>query len=263
MHSDGAPFWLRLDQSMNDGWALDVDHARSRARSRSTATRRAGWSHRIGQARSRTRSSGSRSALVDIAVLATAFGALLCFALVIIGWRRARPGAARVEYESPELVDATNVGPRAGTGVTVVVAVATAVVATIVIHPLTAVPAGLLAALTVRRPRIGRYLPAALVALAAAQIAFYQWRDDYPLDRDWAQHFGAAHLCAFLGVLLLGVGAAWDVWGRRPGPRRRRPRPESAGDGDLPLEEVEEGRGGAVPREPVGVLVGGGAEPGA
>jgi hypothetical protein len=151
-------------------------------------------------------------------------------------------------------------------GATVGVAVAAAVAAAVLIHPWTALAAAPLAALTVRRPRIGRYLPAGLVALAAAQIVWYQTQNNYELDRDWAQHFRGAHLCAFLGILLLGVGAAWDLWGRRTERGDRDGAapsvPESAGDDDLSLQEVEEGTGGAVPREPVGVGDRGGAEAG-
>jgi hypothetical protein len=142
-------------------------------------------------------------------------------------------------------------------GTTVGVAIAAAVAAAVLIHPWAALAAAPLAALTVRSPRVGRYLPVALVALAAAQIVWYQTRNNYELDRDWAQHFPGAHLCAYVGILLLGIGAAWDLWGRRTDRDDREGAepslPQSAGDDDLSLEEIEEGTGRAVPREPVGV----------
>ncbi|MFI5045844.1 MAG: alpha-(1-_3)-arabinofuranosyltransferase family protein [Acidimicrobiia bacterium] len=258
VHTDGRPFWLRLDQSVNDGWALNIDHAHVDGPV-TLDSNSMGWLVTPERAGTLAYSVVWRpQRTVDIALLATALGALLCIGLVIAGWRRARGRARRAGYAAPELIDATNAAPKATVGTTIVVALATAVVAAIVIHPLSAVPAAVLAAVTVRRPRIGRYLPAALLAAAAAQVAWYQWREHYLLERDWAQHFGGAHVCAFLAVLLLAAGAAWDAWAPR-GDAAPASSGSRGGD-DLPFEEVEEGRGAAVPREPVGVLGGGGAE---
>jgi arabinofuranan 3-O-arabinosyltransferase len=258
--TDGAPFWLRLQQSMNDGWELDIDDAEvdGPVTLDSNAT---GWlvtPEHAGTLAYRVTWTPQR--LVDVAVILTALSAVLCFALVFFGWRRSRGRTRRVDHGEPEILDAENAPPPAGVGTLVAVALAAAAGAAIVIHPLAALAAAPLAALTVWRPRIGRFLPPALVALAAAQIVWYQQRNDYELDRDWAQHFGGAHVCAFLGVLLLAVGAAWDVWGRRT--ERAGAAPASAGDGDLGLQQVEDGPGSTVPREPVGVAHRGGAEPG-
>jgi hypothetical protein len=261
VRTDGEPFWLRLQQSMNDGWKLDIDDAEvdGPITLDSNAT---GWLVTPKHAGTLAYSvTWTPQRTVDIAVILTALSAVLCFALVVVGWRRSRGRTRTVDHGEPELLDAANAPAPASVGVTVAVALGTGVLAAILIHPWVALAAAPLAAITLRLPRAGRFLPAALVALAAAQIVWYQQQHDYELDRDWAQHFPGAHLSAFLGVVLLAVGAGWEVWGRRG--QRRGSAPASAGDDGLGLEEVEESGGGAVPREPVGVAHGGGAEPGA
>ena len=111
---------------------------------------------------------------VDLALMLSLLGALACLGLVLYGWRLHRlAGAPRPPpYGPPRLVAGVDVAwvrslPAAG---------ATAVVAAICVHPIAAVPTGIAMALFTSRPRWGRLLPPAFVAIAAGSVVFLQAR---------------------------------------------------------------------------------------
>ena len=258
--SDTTPFWVVLDQSMNDGWHLDVEDATVEGPI-SFDSYANGWLVTPQHAGTLSFTAEWRPQRgIDIALLLSAAGVVLCCVLVLIGWRRARRTRREVPpLEAPVWVASGAVAPPTGSvRVAVVVGLATAVGAALVIHPLVALVAGPLGALAVRRPRIGRFLPTGLVILGAMQVGFFQARDHHPFNRAWPQWFGGAHITTYLGILLLGAGAVYEAWARL-----HPPADSGAGDRiDLTLEQLEDGAGGRVPREGAGVVGGGGAESG-
>jgi hypothetical protein len=86
-------------------------------------------------------------------------------------------------------------------------AIASAVLAALVVHPLAAVPTALLVALALRLPLIGRALPSLLLGAGAVQVLFFQVRDRHDLAGDWPRWFGGAHVCAMVAVIVLAVSA--------------------------------------------------------
>ena len=216
VESGGEPFWLVLDQSANRGFELSADDATVRG-PYPVDSYAAGWlvdPDDAGPLQVDVRWAPQRT--VDIALLLSGLGVLVCLVLVVTG-RRATE-TQPLAREEPALVEWREREERGGaasfTSAAVLiggVSIATAVF----VHPFAAPVAGLLTAVIARWPLTGRVLPPLCVAIAAAQMVVFQARRDHRLDGEWPQRFGGAHVAAMIGVLLLGASVAWDAWRRR------------------------------------------------
>ena len=215
VRSDGRPFWVVLDQSMNRGWELEVSGASVRG-PYPVDSFAAGWL--VSPERAGTLDVAARwrpQRTVDVALAVSALGAVTCIALVVAGNRR-RPLAGGVEpVDEPELVDLHRGFARPDPGRTALLAALTAVAAGATVHPLAALPAAALTVTLVAVPWVKVLAPATLAALAGALVIALQLRRDHRFDGVWPQRFGAAHVAAMLAVLALGAGVVWDAWHNR------------------------------------------------
>jgi arabinofuranan 3-O-arabinosyltransferase len=216
VQTDGSPFWLVLDQSVNDGWELEVDGA-SVDGPRPIDSFAAGWlvePERAGELAVSVRWTPQRVANIALAVSAVAV--IACIVLCIGRPRRRRDPDATLprQPEAPRLA----VGEPARSRRTVPLAAAGgAFVAALTVHPVAALPVALALGIGLRRPMIGRFLPPALVGAAGVIVAGLQLGHEYELDGTWPSKFGIAHILALTGAVLLALHAVTE--GR---PRRRR-----------------------------------------
>jgi hypothetical protein len=202
--SDGSPFWLVLDQSMNEGWSLKVDHAHVDG-PRPLDSFASGWlvtPERPGTLAVHASWTPQRS--VTAALVVSAAAVLLCGVLVVTGGRRRAAGRTTV---LPPVVGTTP--PNEDRVVTreVAIAIGTGVATALFLHPLAGPVAAVLVVLARRFPRAGRALPAFLVAVSAVQVVYFEARDDYVTQRTWPQFFAGAHVTALLAVILLASTA--------------------------------------------------------
>ena len=196
--TDGAPFWLVLDQSHNQGWELSIDGA-SVDGPRPVDGYAAAWHvtpDRPGTLAADIRWAPQRT--VDLALLLSLLAAAACAALVVLapGERRVGP----VTFAAPRL--GADPAGRSWIAVGIV-----AVVAALVVHPLAALPAAATVLAGRRWPWLGRAVPVLLVLAAALQVVGFQVRDRHEAAFQWPQHFGGAHVAALLGAVLLAVMA--------------------------------------------------------
>ncbi len=206
--SEGAPFWLVLDQSMNQGWELSIDGA-SVDGPRPVDGYAAAWyvtPDGPGTLAADIRWAPQRT--VDIALLLSLLAAAACIALVVVA-----PGERRVAGAATLARPALGTAPA---GRSWVAAVATAAVAALLVHPLAAIPAGATALAARRWPRVGRAVPVLLVLAAAVQVVAFQVRERHEAAFQWPQHFGGAHVAALLGAVLLAATAVAERRDERP-----------------------------------------------
>ncbi|HEX4978781.1 MAG TPA: alpha-(1-_3)-arabinofuranosyltransferase family protein [Acidimicrobiales bacterium] len=207
--SDGSPFWVLLDQSDNRGWHLDVAGARVEG-PYPVDSFGAGWlvtPERPGRLDLDVEWRPQRGA--DLALGASAAGVLVCLALLAVG--RGRQREASCDCPCVEAAPA----PAGGWCRPFVTALVAGAAAAVFVHPLAAAPALVLAYAAGRRPDIGRFVPAALLAVAGLVVAFDQAAGDHLLDRDWPRRFGAAHVVAMLAIVTSAAVAAGDAWRTR------------------------------------------------
>ncbi|WP_436795905.1 alpha-(1-_3)-arabinofuranosyltransferase domain-containing protein [Actinospongicola halichondriae] len=201
VESDGSPFWLVLDQSNNDGWELTVEGATVDG-PRPVDGFAAGWYVQPdgpGPLEASIRWTPQRGA--DLALLVSLAGVLACLALVVLA-----PGRRRTAVPFAEPV----MGRPPARRPTALVLLVSATVAALLIHPFAALPIAAAVFAAGRWPQAGRWLPVALVAAAGMQVVFFEVRDRHEAGFNWPQHFGAAHLAALSGVVLLALLAAAD-----------------------------------------------------
>jgi hypothetical protein len=201
-----------------------------------------GWIvHPAGAGTLRLHATWTPQRTVDLALLLSILGALGCLALLAIGWQRRRPWARTEPFGPPRLAAG---GPVAWTR-SLPGAAATAVVAGVCIHPIAAIPTGLAMALFTSRPRWGRFIPPALVALAATSVVYLQVRDHDDPGFGWPSHFGFAHLVTLMAVLLLGMEAVSEATRHRKARLRREARAL-----ELAKRKAERGTAGRVRHRP-------------
>jgi arabinofuranan 3-O-arabinosyltransferase len=200
VESDGEPFWLVLDESMNDGWELDVEGATVDG-PRPVGSYASGWLVTPTAAGSLpVTADWAPQRAVDLALLLSAIGVLGCLALVLRRGRR----APAVAHPLPEW---TATPPVPGWGIVIGVAG----LAAFVVAPLAA-PLGAAAIAAARRwPWAGRVLPVAVIAAAMAAITVLQVGHGYPASFIWPTRFPWAHQAALLAVVvLLGLAVTPD-----------------------------------------------------
>lgn len=201
--TDGSPFWLVLDQSVNDGWELELEGASVNG-PRPVDGYANSWyvePDQAGTLAADIRWTPQRT--VDVALVMSLLGVLACLGLAV--WAPGRRATQRRPLLPPSLG-----WPRMG-GRPWVLALVAGAAAALLVHPLAAVPAAALALLARRWPQVGRFLPAVLVGLAAALVVTLQIARRYDASFHWPQHFGLAHLSALLGVVLLALLALTEV----------------------------------------------------
>ena len=208
----GAPTWLVLGQSLNDGWHLVADGKDLGAPILVNGYAN-GW--RLDPA-----VVGSHPVLtlewtpqryVWLALALSLAGFVLCLALAF--WpRRRRPGdrAPSGQAVRPRLIDLTDsYGAPVGWVTTAIVATASVGVTLALVTPwywAVAVGALALVALRTRQGWVAlRFVAVAAFGLAATFVIAKQWRNGYADDFDWPQKFLKVHSLAMFGWLLLGL----------------------------------------------------------
>jgi hypothetical protein len=218
--TDGQPFWLVVDQSANDGWRL---RARGDGGLRATVDgphpvdgNAVGWLVTpSGAGALRVDARWTPQGAVSKALALSALAAAACVGLVL--WREPRRRPAPAPYGPPRLTRGPDIAWRR----TLPFAGLTAAVAAACIHPLLGIPTGLAMWAFASRPRWGRLIPPALVAVAALSVLLLQVRDRYPPAGSWPGHFGIAHLLTLMAIVLLGMEAVAEALRHRKARLRR------------------------------------------
>jgi hypothetical protein len=196
VESDGAPFWLVLDESMNDGWELDVEDATVEG-PRPIDSFASGWlvtPTRSGTLPVDARFSPQRA--LDLGLLASALGAVVCIGLVILGRRgtpRPIPGG-----EAPTLGEPSGAPPWWAAGVA-------AVLAGLLVAPAAAPLVGGLVIAARRWPRAARVVPVVVIAASVAGVVLLEAVRQHPASFVWPRHFEWAHRPVLAAVLALAV----------------------------------------------------------
>ena len=202
VETDGEPFWLVLDESMNDGWELTIDGA-DVSGPRPVDSSAAGWlvtPDTPGELSVTARWTPQRS--VDVALAVSLLGVLLCLTLA---WRGGSSDATKEPATAPPAFVRSPARPSIAT-IAVGVAAAWLLVAPTAVFA--ALPLLVLARLF---PWLGRMVPLGLVTMSAAAVTVLQIRDDHPADFNWPTQFPWTHQTALLGVILLTVLAVADA----------------------------------------------------
>jgi arabinofuranan 3-O-arabinosyltransferase len=208
--TDGSPFWVVLDQSMNEAWELDVEGAQVDG-PRPLDAFAAGWLvEPDGPGTFDVRASWAPQRLASIALWASALAAALCAALVAWPRRRSPTSGAPTLLAGASL---TWAGVRPHPAALVV-----GVVAAALFVDLLAAPVALVALLAASRwPLVHRLLPAAVVAAACGGVVLEQLVRGHDAAFFWPRELGRWHELALLGVVLLAATAVHQA--RVPEPR--------------------------------------------
>jgi len=209
-----GPWWLVLGQSHNAGWHL---HAGDRDLGTSTLVNGFANGWRIDPdevpAGTELRLVWEPQRTVWFALLASAVGFLVCLVLALRARRPAVRGSTQpVRPTFVPLLDAF--GQPAGATATVVLAGVAAVGGAVVVGPWWALPSAAVAA-AAARTRWGWWLLRVAcvggLGLAGAYVVAKQWRNAYPLDFDWPQHFDAVGPLTMWAWVLLVVECAVEA----------------------------------------------------
>jgi hypothetical protein len=203
--TDGEPFWLVLDESMNEGWELSVEGATVDG-PRPLDGYAAGWLV-VPEAPGRlaVHASWQPQRTADVANALSAAGVVACLLLLRFPRRRAVPDGGHPEPPTFERHPMSDSVP---------VAVAGVALALVLVSPLAAVAAAGVALAGWRWPWLGRLAPGALVAASGALVVVAQVRHHYPAAFAWPARFPEAHELALLGTVLLLV-TSLAAWRRR------------------------------------------------
>jgi arabinofuranan 3-O-arabinosyltransferase len=214
--TDGDPFWLVLDQSINDGWELSVDGARVDG-PRPIDGFAAGWlvePEEAGELSVSIRWTPQR--IANIALVVSGLAVVACIVMCVGRPRRRRDPDATLPYQ-PEAPRFALGEPPRGRKALRLAAAGAALIATFTIHPLAALPLAGALAVSLRWPAVGRLLPAALLSAASLIVAALQLGHEYEGSSNWPREFGIAHVLALSAAVLLACHAVTE--GRRT--RRR------------------------------------------
>lgn len=202
VESTGDPFWIVLDESVNDGWDLDVEDA-SVDGPRAVDSYAAGWfvqPRRSGELAVRATFEPQRS--VNVALALSGLGVVLCLALLVAGRRgRQQP----VHGRPPPWLGLGGHGPPSWAAT-----VGAAVAAAVLVDPIWAVPAAVAMAASRRLPILARAVPVLVIGAAFAMVVVDQARTGSPAAFGWPGQHVDAHRLAMLGLVLLLVTALAD-----------------------------------------------------
>lgn len=194
--TDGEPFWLVLDESMNTGWELEVEGA-TVAGPRPIDSYAAGWLVTpSGAGTLAVRADWAPQRAVDVALAVSALGGLACLALVVRGRRRGLP--RRPEPQAP-IIETVPPRPAWAAGALA------AGLAAVLVAPVAALPAAGLVALARRWPWLGRGVPVAVIAASMAAVTVLQVGHGYPASFIWPTRFPWVHQTTLLAVVVLLV----------------------------------------------------------
>ncbi|TML08577.1 MAG: DUF3367 domain-containing protein [Actinobacteria bacterium] len=229
VQTDGAPFWLVLDQSINNGWHVAINGAKVDG-SHPIDSFANGWlvtPQRAGRLTVHVRWTPQRN--VDIALVLSALAVAFC---VVLALRRPWRAITRAG-DPPSLVSPVPSADDQPLPVSLGTIALAFVCGAIFVHPIAGVAfAGLFVPLR-RWPRGRGLLQFAVpvgVGLAGLHVLWFQTRDAYEPGGRWPENFAAAHIAALASVVLLGLLAL---------PPRPRKRPEDHSIVIAPGREVE------------------------
>lgn len=208
------PYWLVLGQSNNAGWHLTVGD-QDLGEPTLVNGYANGW--RIDPAKVGAQPTfhldWTPQRPVWIALLLSGLGFLICLVLAF------RPAKAQIRGAgAPMHPDGLGLLDTFGRPVawrqTAVACGVAAVGCGVFVGPVWAIP-GVVAMLVGLRTDLGwravRFAALGALGLAAAYVVAKQWRNDYPLDFDWPQHFEAVHSLGMFAYALLGVECTIEV----------------------------------------------------
>jgi arabinofuranan 3-O-arabinosyltransferase len=225
------PFWLVLGQSDNEGWTASVDGGGSLGHSELIDGYANGW---YVDPRGRPDLSMSlewepqRGVWVALALSSAAV--LLCLAVAVLGWRRARAralvppvdlaGAGPVLPESASPFSFARASGRLRPATAALLAVGAGVAGAVLVTPLVGVAVLALVAMALRLGRRGRAVLtvgalATFVAAALYVIARQSWKGGIRSDFTWPSAFDVSHVLAWVAVLLLATDVVLELLLRR------------------------------------------------
>jgi arabinofuranan 3-O-arabinosyltransferase len=229
VHGATEPFWLVLGQSVNEGWTAAMDDGDSLGHSELVDGYANGW-YVDPQGRSDFSVSleWEPQRGVWAALALSAVFVLLCLAVAVIGWRRARAQVPAADLAGalpslPEPASPLSFDRAAGRlrplGAAVL-AVTAGVVSAVVVTPIAGVVVLALVALALRMGRRGRAVltvgaVAAFLPGAAFVLARQAWRGGVRADFTWPTAFDLAHYLAWVAVLLLAADVVLELVLRR------------------------------------------------
>ncbi|MEO5839394.1 MAG: alpha-(1-_3)-arabinofuranosyltransferase family protein, partial [Acidimicrobiales bacterium] len=223
VQSDGTPFWLVLDQSINDGWHVDIDDARvdgphpldSFANGWLITPEHAGtfdvhvqWTPQRGE---------------NIALIVSLLAVIVCLVLALRRpWRpiERAPDAPTLVWPDARGVIAMERPGRASIAVAFVIGA-------LFVHPFAGVVMAALFAARRQWPErawLLHYAVPAAIAVAALQVLVFQNHFRYEAGGQWPAHFAFAHVIALFALVMLGLLAAPD---RRRGSASQKTRSRS------------------------------------
>jgi arabinofuranan 3-O-arabinosyltransferase len=214
VQSDGAPFWLVLDQSINDGWHVDIADAKVDGPHPIDSFAN-GWlitPEHAGTFDVHVQWTPQRRE--NIALIVSSLAVIVCLVLALRRpWRaieRAPDPPTLVWPDARGVLETTRPG-RA----TIAVAF---VIGALFVHPIAGVVMAALFAARRRWPQrawVLHYAVPAAIGAAALQVLAFQTHFHYAPGGRWPEHFAFAHVSALFALVLLGLLAA---------PERRRDR---------------------------------------
>lgn len=204
--TDGQPFWLVVDESMNRGWRLHVDGAQV-AGPRPIGAYAAGWLVTpVRAGRLAVTADWSPQRTVDLALLVSALAAAACVGLVLVGRRRATLPPSAISRPTLTRRPAPPGWLAVGAG---------AALAALLVAPVAAAPMAVALVVARRWPWTGRALPPILVAASAAAVTVLAVGHGYPASFQWPTRFPWVHAVT-LGAVLLLVVLGWSPGADEP-----------------------------------------------
>jgi hypothetical protein len=226
VQTDGSPFWLVLDQSINKGWHVDIDDAQVDGPHPIDFFAN-GWlitPERAGTFAVHVRWTPQRG--VDVALIVSSLAVVLCLVLALRRPWRPIERAPDVPALLWPLERAALAAPRSGRAR---IAIAF-VVGALFIHPLAGVAMAVLFAAQRRWPRwawVLHYAVPAGIGVAALQVLVYQAHFRHGPGGWWPRQFAFAHVIALFALVLLGLLATPEPRrDRRVAPTRPDPTPD-------------------------------------
>ncbi|HZQ58079.1 MAG TPA: alpha-(1-_3)-arabinofuranosyltransferase family protein [Acidimicrobiales bacterium] len=224
-----SPFWLVFGQSQDTGWRATV-HGRSLGKPVVVNGFANGWlvNPPAGGGPLTVVLTFTPQRVVNVALVISALGILLCLGLAFSRTRAAAPSSAVDLPVAPTL--ASPLSPsrwRPAPHVAAATVVATGVVGAIVIAPAVGIGLAVAAAVAIWRPTWRAVLGAGSLLLLGGSILYVlqlQVRYRFPTKIEWPEHFDKVALIPWAAVGLLLLDAVFELIGHvRDRPPRDRP----------------------------------------